>query len=145
MRRINTITFTEVGNSNRYTVALPDAIGEFHQHLIDAIRGGNTRFGQPRRRNAIVESDRQIPDLTEMLINAINEQQPNPVNTIPVYKAEGVIGECSICQETIKNGDSFRRLPCSETVNHCFHQACIDPWLERNSTCPNCRVDLFSG
>ena len=71
--------------------------------MINAIRGGNIRFGRCRQRNVIVESDQGIPDIAATILNTINEQQPNPVNTIQVYKAEGVIGECSICQETIKN------------------------------------------
>jgi hypothetical protein len=38
-------------------------------------------------------------------------------------------------------GETLRCLPCS----HCFHQACIDPWLmKRKSTCPMCLKDVCS-
>lgn len=143
-RTITTITFSERGNPQRHVIALPSAIGQFHQHMLDSIGGRHIEFGERRRRNAMVDVQ-GIPDIADLIQNMINEQaQPNAVDSIPTYKAEGEIGDCSICQETIKKGDTFRRLPCSETVNHCFHQTCIDPWLERNNTCPNCRCKLFN-
>ena len=58
------------------------------------------------------------------------------------FTAEGDVGECSICQEIIKKGDIFKRLPCSSTVNHCFHANCVAQWFQNNSTCPNCRATV---
>lgn len=142
-RTITTITFSRRGNPRRHVITLPTPIGQFHRHMLDSIGGRHIEFGERRRRNAMVSRE-GLPDIADLIQNMINEEsEPNIVDSIPVYKAEGDVGECSICQETIKNGDTFRRLPCSETVNHCFHQNCIDPWLERNTTCPNCRCKLF--
>lgn len=50
---------------------------------------------------------------------------------------------CSICMETIKNGEKYISLPCSETSHH-FHDGnenCdgIKKWLELNNSCPICR------
>lgn len=46
---------------------------------------------------------------------------------------------CSICTEDFEIGQDQRVLPC----DHCFHPACVDPWLLNVSgTCPLCRVDL---
>lgn len=42
---------------------------------------------------------------------------------------------CSICLEESRTGDRMRTLVCG----HCFHIACIDHWLIRQSTCPNCK------
>lgn len=47
--------------------------------------------------------------------------------------------QCSVCYENFKKGCKIRKLPCK----HIFHDQCIMPWLEKNSTCPNCRLDLF--
>jgi hypothetical protein len=47
--------------------------------------------------------------------------------------------QCSVCYESFKKGCKIRKLPCK----HIFHDKCIMPWLETNSTCPNCRFDLF--
>jgi hypothetical protein len=47
---------------------------------------------------------------------------------------------CSICLGEYERGDVLRRLPCAGM--HRFHKACIDPWLEVNASCPNCRTHV---
>ena len=143
--RINLIRFNERGNPRRYTISLPTAISPFHSRMLESMTGTHT-MSNPRRRRAQTQDALEnminsIPDIASLMEQSMQEDN-NIVDTIPVYKAEGDVDDCSICQETIKAGDSFRRLPCSSTVNHCFHQKCIDPWLERNTTCPNCRSKL---
>lgn len=44
--------------------------------------------------------------------------------------------DCSICLEQIKEG---QKTVLITSCQHGFHQACLDPWLLRHSTCPNCR------
>ena len=51
---------------------------------------------------------------------------------------------CSICMETIKSGEKYISLPCSDTSHH-FHEGnenCdgIKKWLELNNSCPICRT-----
>ena len=51
---------------------------------------------------------------------------------------------CSICMETIKSGEKYVSLPCSDTSHH-FHEGnenCdgIKKWLELNNSCPICRT-----
>lgn len=137
--RHSVIRFSERGNPRRYTIQLDTSpISDFHQHMLDSISNRHIRFRPRQRRNAI------LPDAPPNLLNIIDElmHKENIVNTIPVYTAEDVISDCTICQESINKGDQFRRLPCGVTVNHCFHKDCIDPWLSRNNTCPNCRSNL---
>ncbi|KAJ6314037.1 hypothetical protein OIU78_017654 [Salix suchowensis] len=43
---------------------------------------------------------------------------------------------CAICLQDFKDGDSMRKLPY---CGHCFHMSCLDKWLARNGSCPNCR------
>lgn len=46
---------------------------------------------------------------------------------------------CSICQDSILQNDSCRRLiPC----NHSYHRSCIDQWFQRSVFCPTCRHDI---
>jgi len=40
---------------------------------------------------------------------------------------------------TLLLGEKIRKLPCK----HIFHDKCILPWLDMNSTCPNCRFNLL--
>ncbi|VDK54985.1 unnamed protein product [Anisakis simplex] len=44
---------------------------------------------------------------------------------------------CAICWEKM---DSARRLPCT----HYFHEWCLVGWLEQDSSCPTCRLNLQS-
>lgn len=135
------IVFSERGNSRRYTLQLADRpIGQFHAHMLRAISGSHVfhfRDGAPGA-SPIMGSD---ADADADVMNSATDV----VNTIPVYTAEGDVGECSICMENIKKGNAFRRLPCSDTVNHCFHRGCIDTWLKSSNTCPNCRSNVFDG
>lgn len=45
-----------------------------------------------------------------------------------------VSNKCSICLDKIRKLD-MRTLPCK----HRFHAACINAWLRRNNSCPQCR------
>ena len=141
-RHVNIIRFSTRGNPRRYSVELPSPVGQFQQHMLDSISGRHIQF-RPRRNT--MSAPQAPPDLLNMLdqLTDNTETQPNIKDTIPVYKAEGDLPVCTICQEAIKKDQNFRRLPCSVTTNHCFHQECIDPWLANNTTCPNCRSNLL--
>ena len=137
--RHSVIRFSERGNPRRYTIPLNTTpMSNFHQYMLDSISNRHIRFRPRQRRNAM------LPDAPPNLLNIIDElmNTEKVVDTIPVYTAEDIISDCTICQESINKGDQFRRLPCGVTVNHCFHKDCIDPWLSRNNTCPNCRSNL---
>jgi hypothetical protein len=45
---------------------------------------------------------------------------------------------CQICQESFRLGDDAKRLQC----RHFFHPLCLLEWLQRNNTCPLCRLPL---
>ncbi|CAH8354508.1 unnamed protein product [Eruca vesicaria subsp. sativa] len=46
---------------------------------------------------------------------------------------------CAICLQDAAEGEKMRRLT---VCSHCFHAECIDPWLEKRSTCPLCRAQV---
>ncbi|KAJ1569975.1 hypothetical protein HK096_007766 [Nowakowskiella sp. JEL0078] len=49
---------------------------------------------------------------------------------------------CTICLESFKTTDLYRKLHCS----HIFHVECIDYWLlKRSRFCPLCRIDVIRG
>ena len=48
-------------------------------------------------------------------------------------------GECTICRDDIKGGETCVRLPCMCT----FHEKCILPWLHRDHRCPNDKVSVI--
>ncbi|KAL6640426.1 hypothetical protein ACP70R_021549 [Stipagrostis hirtigluma subsp. patula] len=47
--------------------------------------------------------------------------------------------QCVVCLAEYEEKDVLRFLPY---CGHNFHMACIDLWLEQNSTCPVCRISL---
>lgn len=49
------------------------------------------------------------------------------------------LGDCSICQDTMRSGD--RRLTHPDCGN-AFHEECLVTWLDRNPSCPLCRGDI---
>ncbi|CAN6330539.1 unnamed protein product [Urochloa humidicola] len=48
--------------------------------------------------------------------------------------------QCIICLAEYEEKDVLRILPY---CGHNFHMACIDLWLEQNTTCPVCRISLL--
>ena len=46
-----------------------------------------------------------------------------------------VSGMCSICQDVISVGENIMILKC----NHNYHSECLDPWICKTNTCPDCR------
>lgn len=46
---------------------------------------------------------------------------------------------CSICRETFTDNNIIRKI---NRCGHQFHCSCLDTWLNTNSTCPLCRVDI---
>ncbi|GAV73898.1 zf-RING_2 domain-containing protein [Cephalotus follicularis] len=48
--------------------------------------------------------------------------------------------ECAVCLEQFKAGETLMHLPCV----HRFHESCLVPWLENNSQCPCCRMEILS-
>lgn len=51
-----------------------------------------------------------------------------------------LLGTCSICLEELSpsDGAALLRMDCS----HLYHQSCILPWLEKQSSCPYCRREV---
>ena len=45
---------------------------------------------------------------------------------------------CTICLSTFEQGDNLLHLKC----DHYFHKPCARRWLEKNATCPVCRVKI---
>ena len=127
------IIFSVRGNPRRYSMPAPTAYSELGRHLVNAVT-----------REPFVFSERSTMEETaaHILGNMTAQDRPHDTVTIPVYTAEGDVGECSICMENIQTQQEFRRLPCSETVNHCFHKQCIDEWFQTKTNCPNCRSNL---
>lgn len=72
--------------------------------------------------------------LTANQINALPQIQIDP-------KFEAAVCEqCTICQDSFRNGDKTYFLDCF----HQFHQECLEPWVRRVASCPTCRSKIIS-
>ena len=69
---------------------------------------------------------------------------PLDLRSLPTVKyraalqARGGEAACSICMQEYEEGEVLRLLYC----RHFFHRGCVDVWLLRNATCPNCRASV---
>ena len=78
----------------------------------------------------------------EDLNRATEQQFANFDKNIPVTHQTETIHlkdhqkTCAICITDFEPADEVRLLPCS----HNYHKPCIDEWLKRNFTCPECRT-----
>lgn len=45
---------------------------------------------------------------------------------------------CPVCHEEFVVAEKVTEMPCS----HCFHRPCLMRWLEKQNTCPLCRLEL---
>ncbi|KAL6194967.1 hypothetical protein ACLB2K_036042 [Fragaria x ananassa] len=64
----------------------------------------------------------------------------NQINNLPQSTVQTDASEeaCAICLETPTLGETVRHLPCL----HRFHKDCIDPWLNRKTSCPVCKCSI---
>ena len=64
-------------------------------------------------------------------------RKTNKIVPIIFIKPENIIEQnhCPICLNNLKNNVT---LPCG----HSYHSECILNWIEKNNTCPICRIKL---
>ncbi|OAY78423.1 RING-H2 finger protein ATL39-like [Ananas comosus] len=84
-------------------------------------------------------------DLDHPAEHAFNGLEPVVLAAIPTmkYKSDAFHSredaQCSICLGEYEDKQVLRVMPA---CHHNFHLSCIDVWLEKQSTCPICRLPL---
>jgi hypothetical protein len=58
------------------------------------------------------------------------------IDTFDIFDLFGEEIYCSICLETVKEGE---RTMVVQKCKHGFHHKCLDSWLKNKDSCPNCR------
>ncbi|ONK56704.1 uncharacterized protein A4U43_C10F11870 [Asparagus officinalis] len=102
---------------------------------------GRIRSGDSRAANSDIELHSDL-DPREHTIHGL---EPVEVAAIPTVKFNHEAfksredAQCSICLADYEEKEILRVMP---TCNHNFHVACIDVWLQKQSTCPICRLPL---
>ena len=117
-------------------------------HILRTIQHGQMRDQHKQYTQLIIQQMRRRREQErrlQLLMDAQVKQFFAPTTmgkNVHNFIAEGEVGECSICMETIKKGQHFTLLGCSPTHNHSFHKQCILPWLTDHNTCPTCRATV---
>ncbi|XP_059448421.1 probable E3 ubiquitin-protein ligase RHY1A [Corylus avellana] len=114
--------------------------------LFDIVRDTGTRIStgqsesstiteltsQIERLQLLQEPKKKPPGLTQEALDCLRlEVFSSTVEGV----APNASQDCSICLETLLEGDELIRLPCG----HRFHSACLDPWVRTCGDCPYCR------
>lgn len=90
-----------------------------------------------------VKSDAAPPGLVAALPESTFKARqpaasPPPEAGAGTAKGEGDESDqdaCVVCMDAYKEGDTLKTLPCF----HRFHKTCVEPWLQRQKTCPTCK------
>ncbi|XP_014514371.1 uncharacterized protein LOC106772468 [Vigna radiata var. radiata] len=112
--------------------ALENSMGDFSDMgMADGIFNGRRDFNESDYEMllALDERNHQHTGASTNLINSL------PQSTI---QNDNMTEACAICLETPAKGETIRHLPCL----HKFHKDCIDPWLQRKTTCPVCKSSI---
>lgn len=70
---------------------------------------------------------------------SLRPQTTPSVTPLETCKMEHTEVTCTICMEDIEINSTCKQIP---RCNHKFHSKCIEPWLKKNKTCPNCREEI---
>ena len=110
----------------------------FFLEIIQSLRDDYINFSpEMQRKSLYFQSFLHIPDkieksglsLTE--IKAIKEKKFTK-------KIKSFSIECPICLMSFEKSQSVKILDCK----HCFHSKCLDLWLEKQRTCPYCKLSI---
>ncbi|CAN6274944.1 unnamed protein product [Urochloa humidicola] len=88
---------------------------------------------------------RNVADLDRTIERSRSGLDPFAVAAIPTvsYSSEAFHSkddaQCSICLGEYKEKEILRIMP---SCRHNFHLECIDVWLQKQTTCPICRISL---
>ena len=66
----------------------------------------------------------------------VNQEGKAILPIAPFGRHEDAPKVCSICLDELKDGDHILALP---KCLHVFHKRCLQPWLNKHNSCPNCR------
>ena len=81
------------------------------------------------------EANKGPPPTKKSVLNSLEE------SCLDLEDVQNGNDSCTICLEAQHVGDLAVKLPCG----HCFHKACVWPWLVQHCTCPVCRLELNDG
>ncbi|XP_057832642.1 uncharacterized protein LOC131043460 [Cryptomeria japonica] len=120
-------------------------------HRVLSLRHQAENFGQSDEvEEFITDCDSMLNELR--MLGAETETFKVPMRTLNNYNLEELstitvsahpvndVGKCPICIDDFVLGEEVIEMSCHP--HHIFHCHCIQPWLQKHSTCPTCRREI---
>lgn len=94
--------------------------------------------------NGIRTDNAQAINIMTSSVLSITSHCETKTDDLPLSPCPQFVGvvedNCAICLEVPEDDEDVRSLKCG----HCYHQACIDPWLtSQRGACPLCKRDFY--
>ncbi|KAG4983074.1 hypothetical protein JHK87_027823 [Glycine soja] len=121
--------------------------GEGRLDILEALEDSVGDFSDMGITDGIFNARRDFTDADYEMLLALDEgnhqhtgASSNLINSLPqsTIQTDNFTDACAICLETPVQGEIIRHLPCL----HKFHKDCIDPWLQRKTSCPVCKSSI---
>ena len=127
------------GNTNgQYNLDFVDWTGEFERILHE----GTLDYYMDRERGSGSSGSSEDQQIDESEFEFKEEKKlPKSIKKkLKKMKMGRTKRTCAICIQGFEKDQVIYKLPCG----HIFHKHCLDPWFEKKSTCPICRLDLVA-
>lgn len=82
------------------------------------------------------------PQFTGTATTAIPDDSKVAISMIVEEKSGSPFPQGSTCAICLEDYLEKERIKCIILCQHCFHENCIDQWLQKSSSCPVCRTYL---
>ncbi|XP_022924728.1 uncharacterized protein LOC111432144 isoform X1 [Cucurbita moschata] len=115
--------------------------------ILEALEAAVGEMEDARMNRDILHSRRDFNENDYEMLLSLDENNhrhagasTNRINSLPqsTVQTDSMEDPCAICLDTPAIGDVIRHLPCL----HKFHKDCIDPWLQRRTSCPVCKSSI---
>ena len=104
----------------------------------DADLDQNPDFAQPNVDEMTYEQLLELEEQMGSVSNGLTEEEIKSLKHDKFIKNKYLEDKCIICQYNFKELESVVGLSCK----HCFHFACLKPWIEKQHYCPLCKSNI---
>ena len=104
----------------------------------DADLDQNPDFAQPNVDEMTYEQLLELEEQMGSVSNGLNEEEIKSLKHDKFIKNKYLEDKCIICQYNFMELESVVGLSCK----HCFHFACLKPWIEKQHYCPLCKSNI---
>ncbi|XP_047334687.1 uncharacterized protein LOC124938312 [Impatiens glandulifera] len=134
---------SRVSHQARSSLFPPDMDVDMRMYILETMEA----FGDMEMQGNFLQVQRDFNENDYEMLLALDENNHqhggtsvDRINSLPhsTVLNDNFEEACAICLDTPTIGDTIRHLPCF----HKFHKDCIDPWLQRKTSCPICKSSI---